>query len=35
MLMEIDGDDLWYAAIDRSGKVIDSGSFTRRKGQHH
>ena len=35
MLMEIDGDDLWYAAIDRSGKVIDSGSFTRRKGQDH
>ena len=31
MLMEINGDDLWYAAINDSGKVIDSGSMTRRK----
>jgi predicted MPP superfamily phosphohydrolase len=31
MMMEINGDDLWFAAVDRSGKVIDSGSMTRRK----
>jgi hypothetical protein len=31
MMMEINGDDLWYMAVDKSGKVIDSGSMTRRK----
>lgn len=31
MMMEINGDDLWYAAINQTGKVIDSGSMTRRK----
>ena len=31
MLMEINGDDLWYASINQTGKVIDSGSMTRRK----
>jgi hypothetical protein len=29
--MEINGDDLWYAAINQAGKVVDSGSMTRRK----
>jgi hypothetical protein len=32
MMMEINGDQLWYTAIDKSGKVIDSGSMARRKG---
>lgn len=31
MLMEINGDELWFAAINQSGQVIDSGSITRRK----
>jgi len=31
MMMEINGDDLWFAAVDKSGTVIDSGSMTRRK----
>jgi len=31
MMMEINGDELWYAAVDRSGHVIDSGSMPRRK----
>jgi hypothetical protein len=31
MLMEINGDDLWYAAINQAGKVVDFGSMTRRK----
>jgi predicted MPP superfamily phosphohydrolase len=31
VVMEINGDDLWYAAVNETGKVIDSGSMTRRK----
>jgi 3',5'-cyclic AMP phosphodiesterase CpdA len=31
MLMEIDGDNLTFNAIDMAGKVIDSGLITRRK----
>jgi hypothetical protein len=31
MLMEIDGDDLTFVAIDRGGKVFDSGVIKRRE----
>jgi hypothetical protein len=31
MLMEVDGDNLTFNAIDMTGKVIDSGIITRRK----
>ena len=31
MLMEIDGDDLTFVAIDRQGKVFDSGVIRRRQ----
>jgi hypothetical protein len=30
VLMEIDGDELYFQAISRTGKTIDSGSFRRR-----
>ena len=33
MTMEINGDDLWYAAVDKSGNVVDSGAMTRRKAE--
>ena len=33
MMMEINGDDLWYTAVDKSGKVIDSGTMTRRNAE--
>jgi Calcineurin-like phosphoesterase len=29
MLMEIDGDDLWFQAVSRTGKTVDSGTFRR------
>lgn len=29
VLMEIDGDELWFQAISRTGKTVDSGSFRR------
>jgi hypothetical protein len=31
MLVEIDGDHLWFQAISRTGKVVDSGMITRRE----
>jgi hypothetical protein len=31
MLMEVDGDNLTFNAINRAGTVIDSGFMTRRK----
>jgi hypothetical protein len=31
LMMEINGDDLWFAAVNQSGRVIDSGMFQRRK----
>jgi predicted MPP superfamily phosphohydrolase len=31
MIAEINGDEMWFNAISRQGKVFDSGSFTRRK----
>jgi hypothetical protein len=29
MMMEIDGDDLWFQAVSRTGKTVDSGTFRR------
>jgi calcineurin-like phosphoesterase family protein len=29
MIMEIDGDDLWFQAVSRTGKTVDSGTFRR------
>ncbi len=29
LMMEIDGDDLWYQAVSRTGKTVDSGTFRR------
>ena len=29
MMMEIEGDDLWFQAVSRTGKTIDSGTFRR------
>jgi hypothetical protein len=29
MMIEVDGDDLWYQAVSRTGKTIDSGTFRR------
>ena len=29
VMMEIDGDDLWFQAVSRTGKTIDSGTFRR------
>jgi len=31
MIAEINGDEMWFNAISRQGKVFDSGSLTRRK----
>ena len=31
MICEINGDEMWFDAISRSGKVFDSGTITRRK----
>jgi len=31
VMMEINGDGLWFATVDRSGGVIDSGTMQRRK----
>jgi 3',5'-cyclic AMP phosphodiesterase CpdA len=31
LIAEINGDEMWFNAISRQGKVFDSGSFTRRK----
>jgi hypothetical protein len=28
---EINGDEIWFNAVSRQGKVFDAGSFTRRK----
>jgi hypothetical protein len=29
LMMEIDGDDMWFQAVSRTGKTIDSGTFRR------
>ena len=29
MMMEISGDDLWFQAVSRTGKTVDSGTFRR------
>jgi hypothetical protein len=29
MMMEIDGDDLWFQVVSRTGKTVDSGTFRR------
>ena len=29
LMMEIEGDDLWYQAVSRTGKTVDSGTFRR------
>jgi hypothetical protein len=29
VMMEIDGDDLWFQAVSRTGKTVDSGAFRR------
>lgn len=29
MIMEIDGDDLWFQAVSRTGKTVDDGTFRR------
>ena len=29
LMMEIDGDDLWFQAVSRTGKTVDSGTFRR------
>ena len=29
LMMEIDGDDLWFQAVSRAGKTVDSGTFRR------
>jgi len=31
MIAEINGDEMWFNAISREGKVFDSGVITRRK----
>jgi predicted MPP superfamily phosphohydrolase len=31
LMMEINGDELWYTAVDRSGQIVDSGTFQRRQ----
>jgi 3',5'-cyclic AMP phosphodiesterase CpdA len=33
MLVEIDGDRLWFQAISRTGKIVDSGMIVRRKAE--
>jgi hypothetical protein len=33
MLVEIADDELYFQAIDRTGRTVDSGQFTRRKGR--
>lgn len=33
LVAEIDGDQLYFNAVSRAGKVVDSGVITRRKGQ--
>ena len=29
MMMEIDGDDMWFQVVSRTGKTVDSGTFRR------
>jgi hypothetical protein len=29
MMIEVEGDDLWYQAVSRTGKTVDSGTFRR------
>jgi hypothetical protein len=29
LMMEIDGDDLWFQAVSRTGKTVDAGTFRR------
>jgi hypothetical protein len=29
MIMEIDGDDMWFQVVSRTGKTVDSGTFRR------
>ena len=31
MVAEINGDEMWFNAISRTGQVFDSGVITRRK----